>query len=203
MLCIDNNGVLRYTDDILTHHGVKGMKWGVRRYRNKDGTLTAEGRAREEQRVDKWRKREVRKIANRQLKRLNKDGKRIDKAAKKFETEFTNYGSTNKAYKLAGKYVKAKANAMSVDNISRAEAARVLKMNMSDVKTERKVIGKKVVEASLLNLLNVPFRMLGSPVAVVNTVNVSKVKTNSRVDFKTQAAIIRQAYEDAAKDVYG
>lgn len=28
----------------LAHHGVKGMKWGVRRYRNQDGSLTSEGR---------------------------------------------------------------------------------------------------------------------------------------------------------------
>lgn len=27
----------------LMHHGVKGQKWGVRRYRNKDGSLTEEG----------------------------------------------------------------------------------------------------------------------------------------------------------------
>ncbi len=27
----------------LTHWGVKGMKWGVRRYQNKDGSLTSEG----------------------------------------------------------------------------------------------------------------------------------------------------------------
>ena len=30
----------------IYHHGIKGQKWGVRRYQNPDGTLTAEGRAR-------------------------------------------------------------------------------------------------------------------------------------------------------------
>lgn len=32
--------------DVLCHHGIKGQKWGVRRYQNEDGTLTALGKKR-------------------------------------------------------------------------------------------------------------------------------------------------------------
>lgn len=32
--------------DHLEHHGIKGQQWGIRRFQNEDGTLTAEGRER-------------------------------------------------------------------------------------------------------------------------------------------------------------
>ena len=35
-----------YHSSELYHHGILGMKWGVRRYQNKDGSLTAAGRKR-------------------------------------------------------------------------------------------------------------------------------------------------------------
>ncbi len=30
----------------ICHHGIKGQRWGVRRYQNKDGSLTAAGKKR-------------------------------------------------------------------------------------------------------------------------------------------------------------
>lgn len=35
-----------YKDNELAHHGVKNMKWGVRRYQNRDGSLTPAGKKR-------------------------------------------------------------------------------------------------------------------------------------------------------------
>lgn len=37
--------ITRITEsDELIHYGIRGMRWGVRRYQNKDGSLTEEGR---------------------------------------------------------------------------------------------------------------------------------------------------------------
>lgn len=50
--------------EILKHHGVLGMHWGIRRYQNPDGSLTPEGQRHREELDQKWVKKNYDKIYN-------------------------------------------------------------------------------------------------------------------------------------------
>lgn len=75
-----NDTTSRYDTTVLTHHGVKGMKWGVRRYQRFDGSYTQKG-------LERYKKSEA---SYDKAQQRYKDTKRAQKAGTKSKGDVTN-----------------------------------------------------------------------------------------------------------------
>lgn len=148
-----------YYECELYHHGIKGQKWGIRRYRNLDGTLTPAGKKR-------YAKQEYKRQTNEAYSRYEKSIKSIEKgykrgqnlskkdlererqAEERYQTESTKAKAT---YKQAKKDIKDEAKAQQI--------AEKQEKWSDDAKTVAAIKAKSVNEMSNAELKKVNERM--------------------------------------------
>lgn len=84
---MNNLYIINENSDYLMHHGIKGQKWGERRFQNEDGTLTPEGKAR----YQKY----VKEFGEKTAKRLMKSQKRGLTEKEALQKEYKNRKNYN------------------------------------------------------------------------------------------------------------
>ena len=114
----------------LYHHGVKGMRWGVRRYQNKDGSLTEAGQKRQvmrdakqtkyNARIDKYHADATYNRAAQDIQKITFNSARRKAYDHAFNKAAADYKSASGAYKQAKKdYRSAKKDFKEQKNIDR------------------------------------------------------------------------------------
>lgn len=125
----------------LEHAGVKGMRWGVRRYQNKDGTLTPAGKKRYNRELEKV-KQEQKVIKNKQrtqakIDKLEKMKQEVEESKKALNSKTENSNKPAKASKT--KSVKD----MSDEELSNAVRRLQLEQQYSNLSPKHVSAGKK------------------------------------------------------------
>lgn len=133
----------------LYHHGIKGQKWGVRRYENADGSLTAEGKDRYSRKQFNRDKGIYGTVAAKRLQRKMQDPNQSIQGLRSKEAE--RIEGFRKAASIAGKvggaagaiggYIGARAAANSIKYLAKEKwGGRLLEVGETSLPPEAKMI---------------------------------------------------------------
>ena len=140
-------------NNYIKHHGIKGQKWGVRRFQNKDGSLTPAGKQKygSKENFEKQYP-EERKARTASAKKASDDGVKTVRAAREIEAERTKKRQA-KADKSLEKAARERARKMSDQELREAVNRLNLEENYTRMVQNRERIS--VGESAVAKVLNV------------------------------------------------
>jgi 3-oxoacyl-[acyl-carrier-protein] synthase III len=90
--------------NVLQHFGILGMKWGIRRFQNPDGSLTPAGRKRYQKKLERLEKKDTKWAKTKGSKIKEKIEKKVSKEAEKYAYQ-TAGSLRNKSGKISMTFV--------------------------------------------------------------------------------------------------
>lgn len=130
----------------LYHHGTKGMKWGIRRYQNKDGSLTPAGKKRYNQEMEKLQAEEkvlkTRKRTQAKIDKLEEKRKSNEALRKSLEGKTED----NDVETVAKEPAKKTAKTMSDTELRDAVLRLTMEKQYSELTPAQTSRGKQFVE---------------------------------------------------------
>lgn len=163
----------------LTHWGTKGMRWGVRRYQNKDGTLTPAGKKRYTKEMEKL-KAEEKVLKNRQRTQGQLD--KLEAKRKEIEALKSGKSISKSSTKESG---KTSVKEMSDDELRKVVNRLMLEQQYKKLKPEQISKGKKFVDSIMKNVIAPAATEVGKNV-VKNAMTNMVTKATSEADKKKQ-----------------
>ena len=132
-----------YTNE-LYHHGIKGQRWGVRRYRNEDGSLTPAGKKREAQ-LEKYRQSELQKVEKRYGRAEKAAADKQRKLEDKYMSSLAKSGGkvTSQQRDLAAEVLTAKLHKYEAAAKRVAETSALKNMTIDELEKDRRTVRQK------------------------------------------------------------
>lgn len=165
----------------LCHHGVKGMKWGVRRYQKKDGSLTPAGKKRVSQDGNSSKKKiDKKKIAGMAIMTAT-----VATAAAVYGTNPAVRKTVNKFVSSAGKKTVSslKTGSKKTVNAGKTYVKEIANSAKAGVKEGIKEAPKKATKAIVTGItLNMAKRMMDKAVGKEETARIFKANNGKKID---------------------